>query len=141
MRFFRVAALCLPLLLAACSSGGQKISYAPAERGDLSFITYDRMVHNHDLTLDDIKELRRAEVSDVVTLRYLRHQRTIYRLSNLDIGDLYHAGVSREVVAFMLQTPQLYDNYHVAIGSGLYIPFYDDYVAPPPYRNYPDPSR
>jgi hypothetical protein len=140
MKFFRAAALVLPLLLAACGSS-QKISYAPDERGDISFITYDRMVNNHDLTLGDIKELHRAGVNDFITLRYLRHQRTIYRLNNLDIGDLHQAGVSREVVEFMLQTPTLYSNYPVAAGNDLYIPFYDDYYAPPPYRNYPDPSR
>jgi hypothetical protein len=141
MRYFRAAALLLPFLLAACGdSGQQNASYAPVSRSEVSPITYSRMIHGQDLALDDIKNLTRAGVNDDTTLRYLRHQRTVYHLTPEDVGALRQAGVSREVVDFMLQTPHLYTNYQVAMGSGFYIPYYDDYWGPP-YPNYPDPSR
>ncbi len=138
MRLFRLATLLVPLLLAACVHSTQQVNYYPdVQHSGVDSITYSRMVHNHDLDLSDVAALARARVSDETTLGYLRHQKTVYHLTPEDVGTLRQAGVSREVVDFMLQTPRHYTSYKVAAGSGFYVPYYDDYWGPP-YPNYPD---
>jgi len=141
MRFFRLAAVLVPLMLAACADSGPKpIAYPQVYHSSVDRIVYDKMAGGHDLDLSDIAALHQAGISDDVVLDYLRHQRTVYHLTPEDIGTLRQGGVSRQVVAFMIQTPHSYTNYHVAAGSGFYIPYYDDYWGPP-YPNYPDSSR
>ena len=138
MRLFRLAVVLVPLLLAACGNSGQQTNtYPEVQHSGIDSVTYSKMVHGHDLNLSDVEALSQARVSDDVTLQYLRHQRTVYHLTPEDVGTLRQAGVSREVVAFMLQTPRCYTNYKVAAGSGFYVPYYDDYWGPP-YPNYPD---
>jgi hypothetical protein len=78
-------------------------------------------------------------VSDDITLRYLRHRRTVYYLNPQDVADLRRANVSRPVVDFMLQTPREYTSYYPAAGVGFgYFPSYDPFWGPP-YPNYPYP--
>jgi hypothetical protein len=140
MRLLRLAIVLVPLLLAACSDSGQQTAcYTQVQRSGVNTVVYDKMLHGDDLCLSDIKALSRAGVSDDVTLQYLHHQRTVYHLTPEDVGSLRQAGVSRDVVDFMLHTPRLYTTYQVAMGSGFYIPYYDDYWGPP-YPNYPDPT-
>ena len=140
MRLLQLGIVLVPLLLAACSNTGQQTTcYPQVQRSGVDPVVYSKMVNGHDLCLADIEALSRAGVSDDVTLQYLRHQRTVYHLMPEDVGSLRQAGVSREVVDFMLHTPRLYTSYQVAAGSGFYIPYYDDYWGPP-YPDYPDPT-
>ena len=140
MRFFRLAVLFLPLLLAACGlSDQEKADYAAVERSGVNAAVYDKMMHHDDLSLYDIKALSRAGVSDAIVVRYLRNQQTIYYLSSQDVGGLRSAGVSQSVVDFMLQTPRMYTDYYPAIGLGFgYFPYYDPFWGPP-YPYYPHP--
>jgi hypothetical protein len=140
MRFFRLAAMLLPLLLAGCGlTPQQKADYADVERSGVNPAVYDKMVRGDDLNVADIAELRRAGVSDVITLRYLRNQRTVYYLTTVDIAGLRRANVSSTVIDYMLQTPRMYLTYNPAIGNGFgYFPDYDPFWGPP-YANYPYP--
>jgi hypothetical protein len=140
MRLSRLAIVFLPLLLAACSNSCQQTAcYPQVQRSSVDPVVYHKMLNGQDLCLPDIVALSHAGVSDDVTLQYLRHQRTVYHLMPEDVGALRQAGVSPEVVDFMLHTPRLYTTYQVAAGSGFYIPYYDDYWGPP-YPDYPDPT-
>ncbi len=140
MRLFRLAVLLLPLLLAACGLTPQEqADLAAVQRSGVNPAVYDKMAHGDSLGLNDIEALRRAGVSDGVTLRYLREQKTVYYLTAEDVGNLKTSGVSTSVIDYMLQTPQVYASYYPAIGSGFgYFPYYDPFWGPP-YPNYPYP--
>jgi hypothetical protein len=142
MKFFRVVAALVPLLLAACGlTPQQQADYAEVHESEVSRSTYHKMLNGDDLTLYDITSLAQARVSDEITLRYLRHQRTVYYLTPGDIASLQKGGVSREVIEFMLQTPHEYISYYPASGSGVgYFPYYDPFWGPP-YPNYPYPPH
>lgn len=140
MRFFRLAVLLLPLLLAACGlTEQQKADLAAVQRSGVDPAVYDKMAHGDDLGLADIKALSHAGVSDAVTLRYLRNQRTVYYLTAEDVGSLKTSGVSTSVIDYMLQTPRMYATYYPAAGVGFgYFPYYDPFWGPPyPYYPYP----
>ena len=142
MRFFRLAAALVPLMLAACGlTPQQQADYAQVRASGVNPGTYDKMLNGDDLSIYDIKALVNAGVSDDVILRYLRHQRTVYYLTPQDIGGLKRAGVSSTVIGFMLQTPREYISYYPASGSGIgYFPYYDPFWGPP-YPNYPYPPH
>jgi hypothetical protein len=94
-------------MLTACGlSPQQKADYARVESSGVSSAIYDKMVHDDDLSLYDIKALSRAGVSDGIILRYLRDHGTIYYLNSDDVASLRKAGVSQSIVDYMLQTPQ-----------------------------------
>ena len=115
MRFLRIAVLLLPLLLAACGlTAQQQADYAAVQRSGVNSAVYDKMVHGDDLSLYDIKALSHAGVSDAVVLRYLQNRQTVYLLTAEDVGGLRKAGVSTNIVDFMLQTPRMYTNYYPA---------------------------
>ena len=142
MRIFRVAAALVSLVLAACGLTPQEqADYEQVHASGVNASTYHKMLNGDDLTLYDIKALSHAGVSDAITLRYLRHQRTVYYLAPGDIAGLQEAGVSRGVIEFMLQTPHEYISYYPASGSGVgYFPYYDPFWGPP-YPNYPYPPH
>jgi len=143
MRIFRLAAVLLvPLLLAGCGLTAQQQSdYAQVKRSGVNPAVYDKMVQGDDLSVSDIEELRRAGVSDEITLRYLRDRRTVYYLTNVEIGGLRQADVSSTVIDYMLQTQRMYLTYNPAIGNGFgYFPYYDPFWGPP-YANYPYPQH
>ena len=140
MRLFRLAAILLPLLLAACGlSPQQQADYAEVRDSGVNPAVYDKMVHGDDLSLYDIKDLARAHVPDDIVLRYLRHRKTVYYLTTVDIGGLKTANVSPTIIDYLLQTPRVYASYYPAIGNGFgYFPDYDPFWGPP-YPNYPYP--
>ncbi len=142
MRFLRLAAVLVPLFLAACGlTKQQKADYAQVYRSGVDTAVYDKMVHGDDLSLYDIKALTHAGVSDAVTLRYLRNRQTVYYLTAEDVGGLRKAGVSTSIVDYMLQTPRQYASYYPAVGAGFgYFPYYDPFWGPP-YPNYPYPRH
>jgi len=142
MRILPLATALLPLLLAACGPTEQeKADNAQVHASAVDPLTYHKMCHGDDLSLYDIKALSRARVSDNITLRYLRHHRTVYYLNPQDIGELRQAGVSRDVIDYIQQTPREYASYYPASGTGLgYFPYYDPFWGPP-YPDYPDPPH
>jgi hypothetical protein len=142
MRLFRLAVVFLPLLLAACGLTPQeKEDYAVVQQSGIDPAVYDKMVQGDDLSLSDVKELSRARVGDDITLRYMRNQKTVYYLTNVDVGALRKACVSPGVIDYMLQTPREFASYYPAIGAGFgYFPDYDPFWGPP-YPNYPYPEH
>jgi hypothetical protein len=140
MRLSRLAAVLLPLLLAACGlTPQQQADYAAVRDSGVNPAVYDKMVHGDELSLYDIKALSSARVSDDITIRYLRDRKTVYYLTTEDVGGLRNAGVSPSVVDYMLQTPREFASYYPAIGAGFgYFPDYDPFWGPP-YPNYPYP--
>ena len=70
--------------------------------------TYVRVEQGQPLSLPDVKALAQARVSDDVIISQIRNSRTVYHLSAADIIDLQNAGLSQQVINFMINTPSLY---------------------------------
>lgn len=138
MKLSRCLVLIVPLLLTACGlSDQEKADYRSVQVSGVSSAVYDKMVHNDDLSLYDIKALTRAKVSDGVILRYLRDRQTVYFLNSGDVEGLRKAGVSQSIVDYMLQTPRMYQpTVYPTIGIGVYDPFW---YGPGPYTYGPYP--
>lgn len=67
-------------------------------------VTYVHVQQNQPLTIDDIKALTHAKVSDDVIISQIQSSQAVYHLSAQDIIDLHSAGVSDRVVNFMITT-------------------------------------
>jgi len=59
-------------------------------------------------SIADVKAMARAGVSDGVIITQIRNTRTIYHLSAADVIALRDAGVSEQVLNFMINTPSLW---------------------------------
>jgi outer membrane lipoprotein SlyB len=69
--------------------------------------TYVRVQQGQPLSVSDIKALAAANVSDDVIISQIRNSHTVFHLSTSDIIDLHNAGVSENVINFMINTPGL----------------------------------
>lgn len=69
--------------------------------------TYARVEQGKPLSISDIKALAEAGVGDQVIISQIRNSHTVYHLSASDIIDLHNAGVSGNVINFMINTPSL----------------------------------
>ena len=69
--------------------------------------TYVRVQQGQPLSVSDIKALAAANVSDDVIVSQIRNSHTVFHLSTSDIIDLHNAGVSENVINFMINTPGL----------------------------------
>jgi outer membrane lipoprotein SlyB len=69
--------------------------------------TYVRVQQGQPLGIADVKAMAAANVSDEVIISQIRSSRTVYHLSAADIIDLHNAGVSENVINFMINTPSL----------------------------------
>ncbi len=142
MRFFRLAVVLVPLMLAACGSqpaGAGGLVRGSQQRGESRRLRQDGTRARPGCGRRQGPPSR--GVGDDVILRYLREKRTVFYLTKVDIGVLRTAGVSSAVVDYMLQTPRMYTSYNGAIGNGLgYFPYYDPFWGPP-YPNYPYPPH
>ena len=69
--------------------------------------TYTRVEQGQPLSIADVKSLSEAKVSDDIIISQIRNSHTIFRLSASDIIDLHNAGVSENVINFMINTPSL----------------------------------
>jgi len=67
--------------------------------------TLVRVEQNQPLTVDDVKAMARAGVSDDVIISQIIVSHTVFRLSAAGIIDLHNSGVSDRVVNYMLNTP------------------------------------
>ena len=66
--------------------------------------TYARVEQGQPLGLADIKAMAAAGITDDVIISQIRSTHTTYRLSAADIIDLHNAGVSSNVIDFMINT-------------------------------------
>lgn len=115
----------LPLLLVV--AGLLPGSTWADQKADLASVPpalHAKMVRNDPLSVNDIIALKQAKVSDGVITRYLRVHTTTYVLSREQMDDLRRAGVTPNVIDYMMQTS--YPGPYVG-GSG---PTY--YPPPPP---------
>jgi len=67
--------------------------------------TYTRVDQGQPLSVEDVKALARAGVSDDVIISQIRSSHTVYHLNASEIIDLRNAGVSNPVIDFMINTP------------------------------------
>jgi outer membrane lipoprotein SlyB len=67
--------------------------------------TYVRVDQGQPLGVADVKALARAGVGDNVIISQIRNSHTVYHLSAADIIDLRNAGVSNQVIDYMINTP------------------------------------
>lgn len=67
--------------------------------------TYARVDQGQPLSVADVKALAAAGVGDNVIISQIRNSHTVYHLSAADIIDLRNAGVSNQVIDFMINTP------------------------------------
>ncbi len=94
------------LFLAGCSSSSVKSDNAVIRNSVISPIVYDKMVHNEDLSLNDLVALESAGVRETVILHYVRRHHTIYYLCAQDVNRLRSAGMSSELVDYLAATPR-----------------------------------
>jgi len=69
--------------------------------------TYVRVQQGQPLSISDVKALAAAKVSDDLIISQIRNSGTVYHLSTADIIDLHNAGVSENVINFMINSPSL----------------------------------
>jgi uncharacterized protein YcfJ len=86
--------------------------------------TYERVEQQQPLSISDIKALSAAKVNDDVIISQIVNSHTVFHLSTSDIIDLHNAGVSENVINFMINTPNL-------VGGASPAPT-TTVVAPPP---------
>lgn len=67
--------------------------------------TYVRVEQGQPLSVADVKALAQAGIGDNVIISQIRNSHTVYHLNAADIIDLRNAGVSNQVIDFMINTP------------------------------------
>jgi hypothetical protein len=80
--------------------------------------TLERIEHGQPLTVQDVKALTNAGVSDDVIISQIRNSRTVYHLTTSDIIDLKNSGVSANVIDYMINTPSEVQTARVAPSAG-----------------------
>jgi outer membrane lipoprotein SlyB len=76
--------------------------------------TYVRVEQQQPLSISDIRALTEAKVNDDVIISQIVNSHTVFHLSTSDIIDLHNAGVSENVINFMINTPSLVGDASVA---------------------------
>jgi len=66
--------------------------------------TYQRVEQGQPLATADVKAMAQAGVSDEIIIAQIRNSHTIYHLSSAEIIELKNAGVSNQVLDFMINT-------------------------------------
>jgi len=72
--------------------------------GQRSPQTLDRIDNQEQLSLEDIKQMTRNGLSDPTIIHEIRATYSIFHLSSEQIIDLKKAGVSQDVITYMIQT-------------------------------------
>jgi uncharacterized protein YcfJ len=70
--------------------------------------TLQRVDQGQRLTPADIKALAKSGIGDEVIISQIRNSHTVFYLNTAEIIDLRDAGVSNNVIDFMINTPSLY---------------------------------
>ena len=84
--------------------------------------TMQRIQQGQPLTLNDVKALVKAGISDDLIISQIRNSRTVYHLSTADIIDLKNFGASEKLIDFMINTPTLAPSAEVAPTSPAPLP-------------------
>jgi len=112
--------LLIPILLAGCASLGRQDRQVLVEHG-VPQPLIEKMVSGDPLYLRDIIVLSQCSVPSDLIIHYIDVTDTAYRLGKSDINRLRSAGVSDDVISYMLSTS----------APPTYSP--GPYPAPPPY--------
>ena len=105
MKAIRLILVAACALLAGCSpSEQQKADLTSVQSSGVPSATYDKMLHNDELSVSDICALERAKVDEGVILRYIREKGTVYYLSSHDTDRLSKAGATTSLVDYMQNT-------------------------------------
>ena len=90
---------------------------------------YDRMLHGEPLSLPDIVELSQKQVPPPFIVHYVWKTYAVYHLSGSDISYLHKAGVSQQVIDYLLASGPMF--------APRPYPYYPaPYYAPYPYYPY-----
>jgi hypothetical protein len=131
MKFRRYFLLFLiPIIFAGCETVNRQDRAVLRAHG-VSQDVYSKMVYGDPLSLGDVIELSQRAVPPGLIIHYMDKTGVAYRLSKADVKHLRAAGVSEEVIAYMLSTAPPY-----RYGGG-YPPYPYPYPAGPYY--YGDP--
>ena len=115
-------------LLTGCVTSYVSVDYSQLVAAyDVDGHVVEKLRTHQPLELEDIKHLSDLEVPDSLTLGYLRQERTVYHLNSEHVQNLREAGVSKEVVDYLLATPAAYP-------IRVYYPYYR--YVPSPYFYY-----
>ncbi|MBS0615166.1 MAG: hypothetical protein JSR58_01270 [Verrucomicrobia bacterium] len=66
--------------------------------------TLNKIDNKEQLSVDDIKKMSKAGLSDNVIISQIQATNSVFYLSTADIIDLKNAGVSQRVIDYMIQT-------------------------------------
>lgn len=66
--------------------------------------TYVRVEQGQPLAVADVKAMTTAKVGDDIIVKQIQSTRSVYHLSAADIIDLHNAGVSENVIQYMIST-------------------------------------
>ena len=94
------------LLLAGCASTGRFVNYSEHLAAyDVDGHVVEKMRIRRPLELIDIRHLAEKGVPDSLLMGYLKQDRTVYQLNSDQVRMLADAGVSKEVIDYLLTTP------------------------------------
>jgi len=130
MKYFHFIFAALAIgFFTGCATLSQSDSYLLQEH-HVSPALYERMSHKDFLAFSDIIELSQRQLPPSFIIHYLWSIQAVYHLSGSDVSRLKKAGVSKEVIDYMLGTAAVY------APRGYYYarPYGDPYYAAPyPY--------
>ncbi len=66
--------------------------------------TLNKIDNKEQLSVDDVKKMSKAGLSDNVIINQIQATNSVFYLSTADIIDLKNAGVSQRVIDYMIQT-------------------------------------
>lgn len=66
--------------------------------------TLNKIDNKEQLSVDDIKKMSKAGLSDNVIISQIQATNSVFYLSTADIIDLKNAGVSQRIIDYMIQT-------------------------------------
>ena len=75
---------------------------------DIDERTRVRVVQGKPLTIEDIKILSHANISDDLIISQINATRTVYHLTSVQIIDLNQSGISHKVIDYMINTQILF---------------------------------
>jgi hypothetical protein len=119
-RFFLL--LLIPVLLAGCETINSRDREVLRDH-NVPQDVFDKMLYGDPLSLDDVITLSQRGVPPGLIIHYIDETDTAYRLRKADVKQLRSAGVSEQVISYMLSTCPPYGP--VGYPGG--------YPYPPPY--------
>ena len=125
-QLYFIAAACAVVLLAGCAAINRAEQKTLVQH-NVSPAVCERMVQGDVLSLSDIIELSRKDVSARFIVHYLYSTRAIYSLDKQALARLNEAKVCTEVIDYLLETPSRFAPRYY---PGPY------YVAPAPWYPY-----